>query len=1610
MGHKKRNVAPPRPKQSLSPVASPAADVSVHVEAEPSPAPIATKVDALVESVSSSCPSVKLECERALTSLRRGNHTKALRLMKESCCRYENTPHAALIHRVQGTVCVKVASIIDDPNAKHRHLKNAIESARRAVELSPNSVEFAHFYANLLFEVASEAKEYEEVVMECERALSIENPIDPAKESLQEVRLQRLMSPEARINNVQGELRNLIQKCNFASISTWMKNLGGDEKFRLIPIRRATEDPMELRLVQARRPNEIKKATKTPEERRKEIEVRVAAARLLQQQKSEAADSPNDSSEKGLELSGSGPRSLNDRRKHGKKVVSPMERKDSAVRSYWSSLSNDKKKEWLTISVSDINAHFLFLKEVFASEVISEAVGYAEANKTWSLWVCSQCREKFSDAESHLQHVMQGHLANILPKIEMSLPRSIDDEWVEMIHNCSWKPVDVPAMIRILGNQQNYQDFDAVGLSSLRQRSHGFADASCAWDSSIENDDTGNNFSNGLTAAEINDFDKETVLDSSRHNGNHVPLADCPPDKWPLCDDTERAKLLDKIRTLFEALIGHKCLSDYHLSKVLQFTMEELQGLSSCPHLLSHEVKHTPICVCFLEASQLKKIMKFLQDVSSSCGLGRFPEKNTSPVQMGDITNQCKEIDQKIILTEEGSSIILDETLFGNISKGESEEDDLLAWIYSVQSSEKELLESWVHRREEKLQQHSETFQLLEKELFSLQTLCDRKSELVGHRESLHFKEELCVEEGKREENNSEMSQRKYAGVLIKQKEELLGYGNDDTFGSSNYQAVAVKSILREEGSLNVNQFGDEDAYTSPLSYLPDLESGENHDMEPTKYLHQVNGCLEIAMHKQKDASSFEVFDSSVVQISRIDACMMKTIMTLQQLECKMDTFTVLDYRWILVPLIKLYMKTRIEDLAEKDAIKKSDAAREAFLAELALDSSKGVRGGTDNTKHGIDKAKDKKRHKEHKKAKASRFSEHHSHSPETNEPDSFTVSSDGDHPDSKELTAVHADELKEQEEEIRRMELEAEERKLEETLEYQRRIENEAKERQLAEQQKNRTQTQQRRSTEGFPNSICEPLVDDHEEVKWLKRSIQRDDNPHDVLPIAPLKSWSPPIFDTQKAKTIDHIEDKRGVNGDGVPSNGIIYSEQRTGRRGRRQRNSARMIEEKAQSSFSSGKENLGVCSLEGSSYDNTREDVNNLMGDHDLRTSRKFHLKEEDEERFQADLKKAVRQSLDACQAHKLPSPSSAVQKKHGTANGGGCTPNKSSCASEDGSDMLGPGLQNEVGEYNCFLNVIIQSLWHLRRFRDEFLKRSSSDHVHVGDPCVICALYEVFHALNFATADSRREAVAPTSLRMALSNLYPESNFFQKGQMNDASEVLGVIFDCLHQSFVQLSNVSDNESVESNTVGTWDCKDIKACLVHSLFGMNIFERMNCYNCSLESRHLKYTSFFHNINASSLRTAKEMSAGSSFDDLLDLVERNHQLACDPDGGGCGKLNHIHHFLSSTPHVFTTVLGWRKARESPDDIAATLAALSTEIDMSVLYRGLDPKHIYSLVSVVCYYGRHYHCFAYSHDHDRWIMYDDANVKVIGGWADVLAICEKGHLQPQVLFFEAVR
>lgn len=58
-----------------------------------------------------------------------------------------------------------------------------------------------------------------------------------------------------------------------------------------------------------------------------------------------------------------------------------------------------------------------------------------------------------------------------------------------------------------------------------------------------------------------------------------------------------------------------------------------------------------------------------------------------------------------------------------------------------------------------------------------------------------------------------------------------------------------------------------------------------------------------------------------------------------------------------------------MDDLAEKDAREKSDAVSEALLAEIALDSKKAVKGGSESARH-VEKTKDKKKNKDHRKAR----------------------------------------------------------------------------------------------------------------------------------------------------------------------------------------------------------------------------------------------------------------------------------------------------------------------------------------------------------------------------------------------------------------------------------------------------------------------------------------------------------------------------------------------------------------------------------------------------------------------------------------------------------------
>ncbi|KAH9778716.1 USP domain-containing protein [Citrus sinensis] len=297
-----------------------------------------------------------------------------------------------------------------------------------------------------------------------------------------------------------------------------------------------------------------------------------------------------------------------------------------------------------------------------------------------------------------------------------------------------------------------------------------------------------------------------------------------------------------------------------------------------------------------------------------------------------------------------------------------------------------------------------------------------------------------------------------------------------------------------------------------------------------------------------------------------------------------------------------------------------------------------------------------------------------------------------------------------------------------------------------------------------------------------------------------------------------------------------------------------------------------------------------------------------------------------------------------------------------------NVLGTGLGKEAA--NNFLYMIIQSLWNLREFQEECKKKLDEVQKHDGNPCIVCAFFDICAAKN------RGEAVDPTELRIALSTYYCNQNNFQEGQVNDAYLFLLVIFKVLHVAFYAVNSDDKPEDMYKDRL---HCVDSN-CLVHRIFGMDIFESIECINCHMRSGYQKCTYLSFGISANNLRSLKNEHMDMSSKKVLELTGLGEQMTC-----GCGQLNSIYHSLWRLPHVFVSVIDWRRGDKSSEDISTTLSALSNELDLSKLFQGYLPDYTYFVVSMVCFCKDRQHsvCFLYDDQHDEhYVQHSDSNVE----------------------------
>ncbi|KAB1222861.1 hypothetical protein CJ030_MR2G018633 [Morella rubra] len=347
-------------------------------------------------------------------------------------------------------------------------------------------------------------------------------------------------------------------------------------------------------------------------ERRKEVESRVIAARLLQEKKLAAFESCSQDN------------TIHGRRKYGKEVS-----KVTQIKSYWKeTMSGENKRGLLKVRIEDLKAHFS--KNKLAKDVLKEAIDFAMEQKKWKFCACCCCGHRSLDNDSNIGHLKSEHdMGSLSAMFEAYVPQVADDDCVDMVENGVWKPVDTVASIQIMEIPSRFESCDAVDSDSA--------------DKGIDNTQ-----------------DCRSIV---QENDPEVLLTEIDKfQRWPLCDDSKRTELLQRIHGALQFLLRNRCLSARHVDEVISFTIEMMITRIPFEHIDNEDLNATLLFTCFLEeAPHLESILEFLEELATSCGLGGLSGDHILDDKLRGPQEFCAKV--RIVISADFSCLFLDERL-----------------------------------------------------------------------------------------------------------------------------------------------------------------------------------------------------------------------------------------------------------------------------------------------------------------------------------------------------------------------------------------------------------------------------------------------------------------------------------------------------------------------------------------------------------------------------------------------------------------------------------------------------------------------------------------------------------------------------------------------------------------------------------------------------------------------------------------------------------------------------------------------------------------------------------------------------------------------------------
>ena len=321
-------------------------------------------------------------------------------------------------------------------------------------------------------------------------------------------------------------------------------------------------------------------------------------------------------------------------------------------------------------------------------------------------------------------------------------------------------------------------------------------------------------------------------------------------------------------------------------------------------------------------------------------------------------------------------------------------------------------------------------------------------------------------------------------------------------------------------------------------------------------------------------------------------------------------------------------------------------------------------------------------------------------------------------------------------------------------------------------------------------------------------------------------------------------------------------------------------------------------------------------------------------------------------------------------------------------------------NNKGNNNCFINVLVQILFHSPEFRRDYLN-IDFDKTDLNNP--LFQLQILFLKYMEYQTDKKQYIIDIKNFRNQLSKIFTD---IEEGIVGDPVEVLNHIFNAIHLYKVKHTNLNEFNASKFNCHLT--------CLSHKLFSIKLIETLICESCKskneipYDENYFIYEIFVFEILEQLHNKTNQLFRNKlfSYSKIINMEIQNLKIS------ECKCKNPLikrHLIQKDYNNLYLIInLTWDNPIPRMTDICKMfnlIPLVDSNSNLFTLSNEDKLKSDYYLYALVLFYNGHYTCALNSNN--KWYFIDDTKYKIFqSSYKDLIKDLIKNHYHPIILFY----